>query len=132
MKEGKMETAWIQVFVLTLTQCIAPAGKMVCQEEAVEYLFTNENDCASALVTMVDLAARAEDIIVDRQKSNCKPAAKESIVFADSDAAKASLANSDDFHAGCARRASRKPEILRGIEWCCSVQDRCNYSRVCR
>jgi hypothetical protein len=97
MKEGKMETAWIQVFVLTLTQCIAPAGKMVCQEEAVEYLFTNENDCASALVTMVDLAARAEDIIVDRQKSNCKPAAKESIVFADSVAAKASLANSDDF-----------------------------------
>jgi hypothetical protein len=97
MKEGKMETAWIQVFVLTLTQCIAPAGKMVCQEESVEYYFTNEDDCASALVTMVDLAARAENILVDRQKSNCKPAAKESIVYADAEAAKASLANSDDF-----------------------------------
>jgi hypothetical protein len=92
-----METAWIQVFVLTLTQCIAPAGKMVCQEEAVEYLFTNEEDCADALVQLVDLAARADNVLVDRQKSNCRPAAKESIVFADSAAAKASLANTDDF-----------------------------------
>jgi hypothetical protein len=92
-----METAWIQVFVLTLTQCIAPAGKMICQEESVEYYFTNEDDCANALVQMVDLAAHANNILIDRQKSNCKPAAKESIVYASADAAKASLANSDDF-----------------------------------
>ena len=43
-----METAWIQVFVLTLSQCIAPAGKMVCQEETVQYHFTNEEDCGRA------------------------------------------------------------------------------------
>ena len=92
-----METAWIQVFVLTLTQCIAPAGKMVCQEETVEYHFTNEDDCARALVQMVDMAARADNIIVDRERSNCHPAAKESIVFADADAAKTSLANAEDF-----------------------------------
>ncbi len=92
-----METAWIQVFVLTLTQCIAPAGKMVCQEDIVEYHFTNEEDCARALVLMVDLAAHAENILVDRQRSNCSPAAKESIVFADSDDAKSSLANSENF-----------------------------------
>jgi hypothetical protein len=92
-----METAWIQVFVLTLTQCIAPAGKMVCQEETVEYHFTNEEDCARALVLMVDLAARAENILVDRQRSNCSPGAKESVVFADSDSAKASLANTENF-----------------------------------
>ncbi len=92
-----METAWIQVFVLTLTQCIAPAGKMVCQEETVEYHFTNEDDCARALVLMVDLAARAENILVDRQRSDCSPAVKESIVYADSDGAKSSLANSENF-----------------------------------
>ena len=92
-----METAWIQVFILTLSQCIAPAGKMVCQEEVVEYHFTSEEDCANALVQLVDLAARADNILVDRQRSNCHPAAKESVVFADSDAAKASLANSEDF-----------------------------------
>lgn len=92
-----METAWIQVFVLTLTQCIAPAGKVVCQEETVEYHFTNEEDCARALVLMVDLAARAENILVDRQRSNCSPGAKESVVFADSDTAKSSLANTENF-----------------------------------
>lgn len=92
-----MDTAWIQVFVLTLTQCIAPAGKMVCQEETVEYHFTNEEDCARALVLMVDLAARAENILVDRTKSNCMPGAKESVVYADADGAKSSLANADNF-----------------------------------
>lgn len=92
-----METAWIQVFVLTLTQCIAPAGKMVCQEESVEYQFTNEEDCARALVLMVDLAARADNVLVDRQKSDCKPAARESVVYADADGAKASLANTENF-----------------------------------
>ena len=92
-----METAWIQVFVLTLSQCIAPAGKMVCQEETVQYHFTSEEDCARALVLMVDLAARADNILVDRQQSNCSPGAKESVVYADADGAKASLANAENF-----------------------------------
>ena len=92
-----METAWIQVFVLTLSQCIAPAGKVVCQEETVQYQFTNEEDCARALVLMVDLAARADNILVDRQRSNCSPGAKESVVYADADGAKASLAGSANF-----------------------------------
>jgi hypothetical protein len=92
-----METAWIQVFVLTLTQCIAPAGKLVCQEETVEYHFTSEEDCASALVMMVDLAARADNVLVDRQKSDCKPAATESVVYADADGARSSLANTENF-----------------------------------
>jgi len=92
-----METAWIQVFVLTLTQCIAPAGKMVCQEETVDYQFTNEDDCAKALVQLVDLAARSDKVIVDRQRSNCHPAARQSVVFSSADDAKASLANSEGF-----------------------------------
>ena len=86
-----METAWIKVFILTLTQCMAPAGKMICQEETVEYQFASEEDCAQALVQIVDLAARADNILVDRQKTDCKPAVKESPVFADGDTARASL-----------------------------------------
>lgn len=92
-----METAWIQVFVLTLAQCIAPAGKMVCQEAVVEYQFASEDDCANALVQILDLAARADNVLVNREKSNCRPAARESVVFADAAAAKATLANRDDF-----------------------------------
>lgn len=86
-----METAWIKIFVLTLTQCIAPAGKMVCQEETVEYRFANEDDCARALVQMIDLAARTDNILVNRQNSNCRPAVRESSVFASNAEAMSSL-----------------------------------------
>jgi hypothetical protein len=89
-----METAWIKVFVLTLTQCIAPAGKMVCQEEAVEYYFASEDDCARALVQMVDLAARADNVLVDRAHSDCRPGVKETQVFASGDDARASISPS--------------------------------------
>lgn len=91
-----METAWIQVFVLTLTQCIAPVGKMVCQEEAVEYYFANEDDCASALVQMIDLAARADNILVDRVKSDCRPGVKEARVFASAEEARSSVSPGSD------------------------------------
>ena len=90
-----METAWIKVFVLTLTQCIAPAGKMVCQEETVEYFFASEDDCARALVQMVDLAARADNILVDRERSDCRPGVRETQVFASGDDARLSIAPGD-------------------------------------
>lgn len=92
-----MDTAWIQVFVLTLTQCIAPEGKMVCQEETVEYRFANQEDCASALVQMLDLAARADNVLIDRQQSTCRPAATQTAVFADAESAKAALAGAEGF-----------------------------------
>jgi hypothetical protein len=40
-----MDTAWIQVFVLTLSECVAPAGKTVCQEQSFELQFLTEADC---------------------------------------------------------------------------------------
>ncbi len=86
-----METAWIQVFVLTLTQCLAPSGKMVCQEETVEYYFSSEDDCARVLVQMVDLAARADNIIVDRERSDCRPGVKQTQVYASGDEARAAM-----------------------------------------
>jgi len=77
-----METAWIQIFVLTLTQCIAPAGKMVCQEESVEFQFADQVDCEVALVQMLDVAARVDNVIVKRESSHCRAVTKEVAVFA--------------------------------------------------
>lgn len=77
-----METAWIQVFILTLTQCIAPEGKMVCQEESVEFQFAEQVDCEVALVQMLDVAARVDTVIVMRDDSHCRAASKEIEVFA--------------------------------------------------
>jgi hypothetical protein len=77
-----METGWIQIFVLTLTQCIAPAGKMVCQEESVEFQFADQVDCEVALVQMLDVAARVDSVIVIRERSNCRAMTKEVNIFA--------------------------------------------------
>ena len=82
-----METAWIQIFVLTLTQCIAPAGKMVCQEEAVEFQFADQVDCEVALVQMLDVSARVDSVIVNRASSNCRAMTKEVNIFASPEAA---------------------------------------------
>ena len=43
-----MDTAWIQVFVLTMSECVAPAGKTVCQEQDVELQFLTQADCQAA------------------------------------------------------------------------------------
>ena len=77
-----METAWIQVFVLTLTQCIAPAGKMVCEEEIVQFQFADQVHCEVALVQMLDVSARVDNVIIKRESSHCRAAAKEIKVFA--------------------------------------------------
>lgn len=90
-----METVWIQVFVLTLTQCIAPAGKMICQEEAIEYQFLNESDCNHALVQMVNVASGADNVIVNKESSHCRPAAVESMAFTSVDEANAKFGNAE-------------------------------------
>lgn len=88
-----MESAWIKVFVLSLTQCMAPAGKMVCQMETVQYQFVAEDDCNRALTQMIDVAAGAENVIVSRDNSHCRAAAIESEIFS-------SVAEANKFFAG--------------------------------
>ena len=39
-----MDTGWIQVFVLTLAECVAPPGKTVCQEQQVHYQFVEREE----------------------------------------------------------------------------------------
>ncbi len=90
-----MESAWIKVFVLTLTQCMAPTGKMVCQMETVQYQFVAEDDCNRALVQMIDVAAGAENVIVSRENSHCRPAAVEGEVFSSADDANAYFAGTE-------------------------------------
>ncbi len=76
-----MDTAWIQVFVLTLTQCLAPAGKTICQEQEVQMQFMDQVDCELAKEHLVSLMDRAEDVIVIKEKTRCTASARERAIF---------------------------------------------------
>lgn len=88
-----MDTAWIQVFVLTIAECVAPAGKTVCQEREFELQFLTEADCQVALEQLIILKAASADVIVDRGRSGCAPSARETATFASLEAI--SEANND-------------------------------------
>jgi hypothetical protein len=77
-----MDTAWIQVFVLTLSECIAPAGKTVCQERDFELQFLTRNDCEAALEQLIKLKEASNTVIVDRAASVCAPSARERETYA--------------------------------------------------
>ena len=81
-----MDTAWIQVFVLTLSECVAPAGKTVCQEQAFELEFLKRSDCEVALEQLLTLKEASDSVIVNPDKSMCVAAARERPVFATVDA----------------------------------------------
>lgn len=72
-----METGWIQVFVLTLAECVAPEGKTVCQEREFELEFLDRAHCERALEQLVDLKSRVDDVIVDAEASRCTPTARQ-------------------------------------------------------
>jgi hypothetical protein len=77
-----MATAWIQIFILTFAECVAPAGKTVCQEQQFELRFINRADCEYALEQLIAIKATAEHVIVNRQKTGCTSSAVESDTFA--------------------------------------------------
>jgi hypothetical protein len=76
-----METAWIQIFILTFAECVAPAGKTVCQEQQFELQFLSSADCEYALEQLISMKGRAEHVIVNRQESTCTSSAVESDTF---------------------------------------------------
>jgi hypothetical protein len=76
-----MDTGWIQVFVLTLAECVAPAGKTVCQEHEFDLQFLTQADCEYALEQLVSLKDAAETVIVNKSKSSCAASARQSPVF---------------------------------------------------
>ena len=91
-----MDTTWIQVFVLTLAECVAPAGKTVCQENEIQLQFLSKAECEVALQEMTSLKDQFQNVIVNRQKSGCSVSARESKSFASLDAAK-SASNAEDW-----------------------------------
>ena len=81
-----MATTWIQVFILTLAECVAPAGKTVCQEQHFELQFLNLSDCEYALEQLITMKDQSDYVIVNRQNSGCAPSAAESESYASLDA----------------------------------------------
>jgi hypothetical protein len=98
-----MDTAWIQVFVLTLSECVAPAGKTVCQESDFELQFLTRADCEFALQQLLTLKQSADNVIVDAGKSNCVVSAREGKVFATVDAV------NQPFAEGAGAQAAKQP-----------------------
>jgi len=89
-----METAWIKVFVLILSECVAPAGKTVCQDHEIEMQFLSRAECEVALEQFIALKDQFENVIVNRQRSSCTVSARQQDVYASLDEAKS--AASDD------------------------------------
>lgn len=89
-----METGWIQVFVLVITECVAPAGKTVCQEQELRYEFFEKGDCDIVLEQLLVHKDTAENIIVNRDKSSCVPTARKQQIFRSPDEAKNALEDS--------------------------------------
>ena len=90
-----METGWVQVFVLVLSECVAPAGKTVCQEQELRYEFFDRDDCQIVLEQLLTLKDGADNVIVNHEKSACLPTAKKQPVFASADDAGRALADVD-------------------------------------
>lgn len=77
-----MDTGWIQVFVLTLAECVAPAGKTVCQQQEFELTFLTQEECEVALEQLVTLKDASENIIIDNERTRCEASARRQQVFA--------------------------------------------------
>ncbi len=76
-----MDTAWIPIFILTFAECVAPAGKTVCQEHEFELQFLTEADCNQALEQLMAVKDSSETIIVNKEKTRCAPSARQHEVY---------------------------------------------------
>jgi len=92
-----MDSGWIQVFVLLLSECVAPPGKTVCQEQQTRMDFLNKADCELALEQIIGYRDSAENVIVNREKSSCLPTARKQQVFLTMDEARAALSEVEGF-----------------------------------
>lgn len=88
-----MDTGWIQVFVLTLSECVAPSGKTVCQEQETQYVFFDREDCEAALNDLVTSKQNDETVIVNPDRSRCLPSARQRPVFSSLEEANQQLAD---------------------------------------
>lgn len=101
-----MDTAWIQVFILTFAECVAPAGKTVCQENEFEMTFVDRSDCEAALQQLVAAKDALPNVIVDEGKSRCVATAREQEVFGSAYEVSTSLSDATNW---------REPEVREPI-----------------
>ena len=94
-----METAWIQVFILSISECVAPAGKTVCQEQQFELEFLTRSDCEVALEQFIALKDESERVIVDKDASSCYSTARKREVWDSIESADTALAATPDWRA---------------------------------
>lgn len=94
-----MATAWVQVFILTFAECVAPAGKTVCQEQQWQLQFLTRADCEYALEQLLVSKDASERVIVDRQKSGCAPSAAEVQIYESLDAIDGVLGDTANWRA---------------------------------
>ena len=98
-----METAWIQVFVLTIAECVAPAGKTVCQEQEFTLEFLSQEECEVALDQLLRAKNASDRIIVNEDRSSCSTTVRKREVFSSIDVADEALQGTPGW---------RKPDAL--------------------
>ena len=76
-----MDTAWIPIFVLTFAECVAPAGKTVCQEREFELQFLSQANCEVALEQLVAAKDTQDNVIIDKERTRCAASARQQPVF---------------------------------------------------
>jgi hypothetical protein len=94
-----MDTAWIQVFILTMSECIAPSGKTVCQQQEYRLEFATAEACEVARQQLVGLKSQMDNVIVDQGRTRCAASARQQRVFASLDEVMAEMAPSEGFAA---------------------------------
>ena len=108
-----MDTAWIQVFVLSLSECAAPAGKTVCQEQELNYQFFDKAECEEALRQLISYKDGADNIIVHADRSRCLPTVRQTTTYESVREANENLSGLEDWGTVPvepeARRSPRKP-----------------------
>jgi len=90
-----METVWIQVFILTIAECVAPAGKSVCQEQQFELQFLTRDDCEYAMEQLITMKDELDNVIIDKARSGCSASGAKTDTYESLDAMAA--ASSDDW-----------------------------------
>ncbi|MEM8814591.1 MAG: hypothetical protein AAFX56_09060 [Pseudomonadota bacterium] len=92
-----MDVSWIQVFVLTVSECVAPAGKTICQQQEFELTFLTEADCAVAREQFIALKEASESVIVNADATRCVATARQRESFPSLAAVNAASAGRDDY-----------------------------------
>ena len=91
-----MDTAWIQIFVLTFSECVAPAGKTVCQQQQFELEFLSRRDCEYALEQLLAIKGAQNNVIVDRSASTCTASARQAATYADVETLRSAIGTAPD------------------------------------